>query len=307
MAPQHFQSCVVVIEIPVVHQMFSRSWSERAAAPVMADTTGLLVTKTIGEEAFDDCSSLTSVSINSVTSLEWGAFYNCYNLRDVSMNSVTSIGGDAFRRCMNLVSVTLPASLSSIGSQAFVECTKLVSVNFASSAITASSWGSSPFGAWPGCCVDGSTYYLRSECTSRSSHCAYCPDKLIGALNCTAAVAPALSSSTWVPMCVKNVVVPEGVQSIPTNALKGCKEVVSVTLPRSVTSIGSNAFSSCSNLVNISMNNVTSIGDHAFSSCGNLVDISMNSVTSIGFAAFFSVYIQRFFYFRGCFEIAFWL
>ena len=57
MAPQHFQSCVVVIEIPVVHQMFSRSWSERAAAPVMADTTGLLVTKTIGEEAFGECST----------------------------------------------------------------------------------------------------------------------------------------------------------------------------------------------------------------------------------------------------------
>ena len=52
----------------------------------------------IGNDAFADCSFLTSITIpNSVTSIGWAAFRNCSSLTSITIpNSVTSIGSDAF-------------------------------------------------------------------------------------------------------------------------------------------------------------------------------------------------------------------
>ena len=61
----------------------------------------------IGERAFRDCASLTSVNIgNSVTSIGGYAFYDCSSLTSVTIgNSVTSIGYAAFAGCSSLTSV----------------------------------------------------------------------------------------------------------------------------------------------------------------------------------------------------------
>jgi hypothetical protein len=61
----------------------------------------------IGAEAFEYCTSLTSVTIpNSVTSIGAEAFYECFDLTSVTIpNSVTSIGQDAFNLCNSLTSV----------------------------------------------------------------------------------------------------------------------------------------------------------------------------------------------------------
>lgn len=81
------------------------------------------VTK-IGNNAFSDCSNLTSVTIpNSVTSIGSSTFYNCSSLTSVIMsNSVTNIGERAFGSCSGLTSITIPNSVISIGSHAFSGC-----------------------------------------------------------------------------------------------------------------------------------------------------------------------------------------
>ncbi|MUL28156.1 leucine-rich repeat domain-containing protein [Prevotella sp. A2879] len=56
---------------------------------------------TIGRSAFEDCSSLTSVTIP---------------------NSVTTIGNSAFSFCSHLTSVTIPNSVTTIGNSAFSYC-----------------------------------------------------------------------------------------------------------------------------------------------------------------------------------------
>ena len=81
----------------------------------------------IGNQAFYECSGLTSVTIpNSVTSIGDGAFNDCWMLTSVTIpNSVTSIGNDAFNHCKGLTSVTLPNSLTSIGHGAFLDCVNI--------------------------------------------------------------------------------------------------------------------------------------------------------------------------------------
>jgi hypothetical protein len=92
---------------------------------------GLTVT-TIGQAAFDYCTSLTSVTIgNSVTNIVEFAFSQCYSLTNVTIgNSVISIGEGVFWNCTNLTSVTIPASVTSIGDAAFFICYSLTGVYF---------------------------------------------------------------------------------------------------------------------------------------------------------------------------------
>ena len=64
----------------------------------------------ISKYAFQNCSSLTSVTIgDSVTSIDYYAFQDCTSLTSITIpNSVTSIDGNAFSGCSSLTSMTIP-------------------------------------------------------------------------------------------------------------------------------------------------------------------------------------------------------
>ena len=74
---------------------------------IPSDLDGYPVVR-ISDEAFCDCSSLTSVTIS---------------------DSVTAIGQKAFSGCSSLTSVTIPDSVTSIGKNAFYNCSSLPSVS----------------------------------------------------------------------------------------------------------------------------------------------------------------------------------
>ena len=86
---------------------------------------------TIGDGAFSDCSSLTSITIpNSVTTIEKCAFWSCSSLTSVNIpNSVTTIENGAFRCCSSLTSITIPNSVTTIEDGAFSDCSSLTSIN----------------------------------------------------------------------------------------------------------------------------------------------------------------------------------
>ena len=96
---------------------------------VMIGTIEYNVTS-IGNSAFSECSSLTSIEIpNSVTSIGNSAFSDCYSLTSVTIpDGVTSIGCDTFSYCYGLTSVTIPDGVTSIGEYAFYICYRLTSV-----------------------------------------------------------------------------------------------------------------------------------------------------------------------------------
>ena len=66
---------------------------------------------TIGEYAFSNCSSLTSVTIpNSVTTIKEYAFSDCRNLKNLTFGSgLQSIGREAFSGCINITQISSEA------------------------------------------------------------------------------------------------------------------------------------------------------------------------------------------------------
>ena len=98
--------------------------------------------KTIGEQAFQGCSSLTKVTIpDSVTSIGEEAFYECTKLETISFGeNIKTIGEQAFQGCSSLTKVTIPDSVTSIGEEAFYECTKLETISFGENIETIGRW-----------------------------------------------------------------------------------------------------------------------------------------------------------------------
>ena len=204
----------------------------------------------IGYNAFQSCPRLTSVTIpNSVTSVGAWAFYGCTNLTSLTIgNSVTSIGGNAFKGCSGLTSVTIGNSVSSIGDNAFQGCSGLTSVHITDMA----AWCKIAFGDE----TSNPLYY---------AHYLYLNGEEI-----------------------KDLVIPNSVTRIRDYAFEGCSGLTSVTIPNSVTTIGYNAFQSCLRLTSLTIgNSVFSIGGNAFWGCTALTSVTIgNSVTSIGNYAF---------------------
>ena len=84
----------------------------------------------IGDNAFGNCISLASVTIpNSITYIGMSAFSSCSSLTQVTIpDGVSSINGSAFESCNSLTNVVIPNSVTSIGSMAFFSCPGLTSV-----------------------------------------------------------------------------------------------------------------------------------------------------------------------------------
>ena len=85
----------------------------------------------IGEIAFGECLSLTSINIpNSVISIEYAAFNGCSSLTLINIpNSVTSIGDEAFSHCKSLTSIIMQsATPPTIVEETFYEVSRGVEI-----------------------------------------------------------------------------------------------------------------------------------------------------------------------------------
>ena len=102
----------------------------------------------IGQGAFRNCSSLTSITIpNSVKIIEQTAFYSCTGLTSVTIpNSVTSIGTYAFYNCSGLTEIICENSIpATVESSTFDNITATLYVPVGSKSAYANATGWSDF------------------------------------------------------------------------------------------------------------------------------------------------------------------
>ncbi|MBR6550860.1 MAG: leucine-rich repeat domain-containing protein [Paludibacteraceae bacterium] len=232
----------------------------------------------IGDQAFDNCSSLTSITIpNSVTSIGYAAFRNCYSLTSVTIpNSVTSIGWQAFYGCSSLnktnyvgniaewcnidfaatdanpiccshnlyinnqeiKDLVIPNTVDSIQDYAFYECFSLKSVTIPNSV------KSIGYFTFFRCC------FLKKDFVNNSPLDAE-ENGYWGALVGEIEVDGMIIQGTTVVGCRKNVTI--------------------ATIPNYITRIGSNAFAKCSSLTLVTISSrINSIESSAFDGCDAL-------------------------------------
>ena len=113
--------------------LFNKNKTEIIRYPEGKTATSYIIpdsVTSIGEAAFEDCTSLTNITIpDGVTSISDDAFLECDNLASITIpDSVTSIGYRAFGRCTSLTGITIPDSVTSIGNSVFSSCSKLTNI-----------------------------------------------------------------------------------------------------------------------------------------------------------------------------------
>ena len=261
--------------------------------------TGL---NSIGNDAFEFCSGLTSITIpESVTSIGSSAFNYCSGLTSITIpSSMTNIGSYAFDNCSGLTSITIPSSVTSIGDAAFSYCESI-------SSITVSS--------------NNTVYDSRGNCNAiikKSNN-----ELIVGCKNTVIPSSVTSIGNSAFSGChgMTSITIPSSVKSIGRNAFTWCSSLTSISIPSSVTSIESTAFDGCAGLssITVSSNNtvydsrdncnaiikksnnvliqgckntvfpssVTGIGEYAFFGCTSITSITIPSnVTSIGEEAF---------------------
>jgi hypothetical protein len=196
----------------------------------------------IGDSAFFNCPSLTSVTIpNSVTSLGDNALAYCPHLTNVSVpDSVTSIGSFAFQ-FSGMTNATIGNGVTNIGRYAFYYCRKLTSVTIGTSVTT----------------ISDSVFAVCSSLTliTIPNSVTYMGDAVFG--GCSSLL---------------RVTIPNGITSIGRSEFGGCTSLTSVTIPNSVTNIGYGAFALCPNLTGVYFEgNAPSLGTNLFTDDNSVI------------------------------------
>ncbi len=271
----------------------------------------------IGEGAFDNCSSLTRITIvNSVVCIDIDEIHRyCGGLTGQKyIGGVRKIGARAFANCISLNSITIPDSVYEIGIQSFSGCTSLTSMSLfenvksigwaafggcSSLKIISVAEGNAKYHSDGNCLIETKSKTLIAGCTNSIIP----TDGSVTSIGDSAFYGCSSLESITIPNSVisigdfafshcsslTSITIPDSVTSIGSNAFRGCSGLTSITIPDSVTSIGTNAFCGCSSLISITIpDSVTSIGSYAFYGCSSLISITIpDSVTSIGSYAFY--------------------
>ncbi len=194
----------------------------------------------IGDNAFCDCSGLTSLTLPSgVTEIGNAAFEGCSGLASLTLPSgVTKIGDNAFCDCSGLTSLTLPSDVTEIGNAAFEGCSGLASLTLPS-----------------GVTKIGYSAFLR--CSGLTS--LTLPSGVTEIGNAAFEGCSGLTSLT----------LPSGVTKIGNAAFEGCSGLTSLTLPSGVAKIGDYAFHGCSGLTSIYVyaEKLPNMGNDVFEGC----------------------------------------
>ena len=184
----------------------------------------------VNTHIYTDGKTEHTIAISGLTSIDNRAFNNCSSLTSVTIpDGVTSIDNRAFYNCSSLTSVTIPNSITSIGISAFYNCYKLIEVkNLSTLGITA---GSESYG-YVG-------YYAKRVYTEGASYLSTDENGYIIYDDGTDKILVGYTGTET------NLTLPRDITQIYERAFYNCSSLTSITIPNRVKSIGNNAFAYC--------------------------------------------------------------
>lgn len=122
-------------ELEVACKVFSDNNRTAYSGAVTIPATVTYMGKTfnvtsIGEYAFRDCNSLTSITIpSSIREIKSFAFYNCSSINSITLPaSITSLGTGVFEGCSSIISMVIPAGITTIEEELFFGCSSLKTI-----------------------------------------------------------------------------------------------------------------------------------------------------------------------------------
>lgn len=225
--------------------------------------------KNINSGAFDNCRSLTSVSLpESIISID-SAFYSCSSLTEIFIpKNVSYLNRWAFMYCPNLTSITVDVEndyyTSVDGALYDKELTAFLK------------------------CPEGKTDLKIEESVTQIENSSFAFSKKLEQIIIPEGVTFIADSAFESCNNLKTVSIPETVTSIGTMAFSECSSLTEIVLPKEITAINNGTFFGCSSLTSITIpEKVTSIGTQTFRYCTNLTTVQLpDNITIIGDSTF---------------------
>ncbi len=225
----------------------------------------------IGDYAFEYCSSLMSVAIpDSVTSIGERAFYDCFNLKDVYYG-----GSEAQWNCItvdsnnsNLLRAHMIFAHGGVG--------EIIRSGKCGDDLT---WTLDDYGTFR-ISGSGSMTNYDSPLYATWDICRSAIEKIIIGDSVTSIGVNAFYNCSNLELLKLG----DGLKVIANSAFNACSALESVVIPDSVKSIGSHAFSECTSLKYVKLGSgLKTIGNYVFYECTSLETVSVpESVTYMG-------------------------
>lgn len=258
------------------------------------------VTEFTGDRHFNECSSLTSLTLNqNIINIPEYFCYKCTNLSTINLTNCTtigayvffntslvnvdisacsSLGGSVFSGVNTLVSVNLCSDLKTLNGSVFKNCSNLSNINTNSAVIT--SIGESTFegckslttfdvssvmslGAWSfAYCDNLTTLNISSVITNIPNQCFRTNPKLTSVGDLSGVKTIEKYAFLDCPLLTGPLDL-SNCETINESAFKGCSALTEVTLTTKCTLIKGEAFNGCTNLELVGdLSNVTMLGTH---------------------------------------------
>ena len=215
-------------------------------------------TKTIGDCSFRYCSSLTSIHIpSSVVDIDSQAFNYCPSLETITValensvfdsrnncNAIIETSYNSLRvGCKNTV---IPLSVLNIMTYAFTGCSNLVNISIPNSIND----------------IGGSAFMDCSGLLSITIPSGVTDIGMLAFANCTS---------------LRNIDLPNTITGLEVGAFEHCTSLESLTIPNGLTYLAGLSFDGCTSLSTVVIpNSVTEIGQRAFWGCNNLTSVTVN-------------------------------
>lgn len=234
-------------------------------------TTDLVVpsdVETIGEHAFENCSSIQSVTVpKSVTQIERIAFAGCCNLKVVTFEgNAPQLNKGIFETAQPFEGVLANAFHPKGDGTWSDEIRKGMGRNLIwheigdpSNPIPANACG--PNATWA---FDSETGILRISGYGQMTDFSY-------------------HGLPWESIVneIKSVVIEPGITSIGNYAFNNCSNLIDISIPEGIETIGLNAFADCVNLTRVTLpKSLSQVGEGAFYCCNSLQEVNISDLSA---------------------------